>query len=718
MGIVQVSSPAASTVLLPREHTSVWVKAAWADAWQECPYLEPLKASDEVQPGLSTASFRYRYGRIKREDRSAIEAFNPLEFKDWFVQVRLVGESGSRPLWTGIITDEAGDIHGDRAGAQASGDQELTAYGLELLLERAAIRRGHVFAFGTTTETIIERMPSFNQKACNGPYLLGNRSTSPGSDGVYRFSTDGAVWTVRQAIESLIKFYGPAGLSIAVDGPAAILDRPIGVVESAANVRATINKLISRRRGAGWHLRPESEGAPFAATLHVFSIYGEPVAVGSTVIPANTERADLLLGSTVEVEECRVELSTASKYDRIVVLGKRPKVTFTVSFTDLNLIESWTAALAAAYKAGTGTPGDSPERHDAERRLDAYRRVYRAYRLPPNWTWQAGDGVGGALQLVAIKVGAGGDVDPTTAGAYWNDDRPLLRQLVIQEASGSADEDPEFLKPMAFIKNPEDNRYYQVDRLSKPEGEDDEQFEGDMPMRMLDTETGFELSPSIGHILARNHFSGAADSDIDPVFDYTTLVATLCIETDEVLRVEAAISADQQSDQGRELVIEVPDAEYWYVVPGTVYGAVNGALVHHAGGAVRDDSGMLEDIAALARAWYGAARAKATVRWKELAIRNPVGSWLGRVGGELYAEEAGSVVTSKHWDFERGTTQISTGWEEFDASGAEDLQDIGDLRALAKMVLRQGGKLQEITQMTNNLPLRQSNSSRVGVLGK
>ena len=74
---------------------------------------------------------------------------------------------------------------------------------------------------------------------------------------------------------------------------------------------------------------------------------------------------------------------------------------------------------------------------------------------------------------------------------------------------------------------------------------------------------------------------GLAKPSLDsvPVYDYKKMILTVAAETDSrlaVLKSVAGVTTDS------ELLIRVPDAEFWYVVPGTVKGLDN-AAPHQAG---------------------------------------------------------------------------------------------------------------------------------------
>src|SRR5690606_24806483 len=99
------------------------------------------------------------------------------------------------------------------------------------------------------------------------------------------------------------------------------------------------------------------------------------------------------------------------------------------------------------------------------------------------------------------------------------------------------------------------------------------------------------------------------------------------------------------TDSDKELLINVPGAEFWWCPRGTVIGVEtttedgetfeHGKLVHFDpddddldGRVLRDDSGELRAVAALASHWYGKRRAKASIQLEGITLYAPVGSYL------------------------------------------------------------------------------------------
>lgn len=710
MGRVSVQAPDSSGLIADKIEVRVLVKRNWADEWQPVDYLQPLVARECVAPTIGLAEFKFDYGLIKREDRTSFESVSPSRFSGWYVQIQRIVTAADpgdwvQPMWTGILVDDTTVIDGSRTSSPSQGHQVVSALELSYLLDRVPLKAAVVDQSGSPIG--LGRMPAFNRRVGRGPgaAILGNRNASKiGSS--YCFGTDGEVWDHYDVCEYLCVRHSPTGHVLKLGGQASELLTGYTSVYDASGktLKQALDHLISRRRGMGWCLRTSGSGD---LVVHVFSTLASPVSVGALTIPANTEDASMLLGSDKDVRELTVRATDSVRYDKVTVRGARLRAMFTVSFADGTLEELWSSTEEAAYEAGTGTPEDESEEHDRERATDKYARVYQAFRIPAAWDWMAYDGEGNGGHNVALSVSADGTVYPAVPAQYFPDDRPLLRHLILAEDTDNAPAGvvAEYRKPLVCVKDAE-GAWHQVDTPYV----NDEDTSVTMHVRMLDRGMGLLVKVSPNHLLALNHWAGgAADSDTDPLFDYENLVATVCVETDEHLKVEAEVSASDQIEAAPELVIDVPTAHYWYVVPNTVTGVTAGALVRDsAGGAVRDDVERLRRIAALARAWYGQTRRAATIPLRRLEMGYAAGSLVTNVGSDSYSEPVNAIVSARAWDFEKpgGFTTISTDFAELDVVGMVDFPGLSDVRAVARHIRGQDARLDDLEEHVGNLPVR------------
>jgi hypothetical protein len=182
------------------------------------------------------------------------------------------------------------------------------------------------------------------------------------------------------------------------------------------------------------------------------------------------------------------------------------------------------------------------------------------------------------------------------------------------------------------------------------------------------TNLGILLTAQPNHLLAKNHFDGAADSATTPLFDWRTLVATLAFEGDQRLQLEVKVAADPALADG-VLEIEVPDAEYWWIAPGTAVGVSEtnpASLKLNAANVLRNDVDRLALVMAGAIARYYQTRARAEI---EIAGLRPWGDLIGQIltvieeGGDT--QQIKAPITAVDWIAgDRPQTVIRTGFAD------------------------------------------------------
>ena len=658
------------------------VKWQWSDDWETVPYLWAVNATQLVSPGVSHATLRYDYGTIKREDTSSFAHCWPPDLTDAYVQIAVIYNAGGfgeneAVLWTGIIAAPAYGVEGARNN-QPSGVVDYTAYGLEYLLDRATPRSVYVEQYiAGDTAVEIDWMPPFNMRHRFNRTVQGNRSSSRHSldnGDAYLWSIDGELWSVYDIIEYLANVQIPAeiaGVTFAFDIPPDVRTLLDATYEEwnfeGMTLRHMLNMLISRKRGLGWYAQ-EDGGVVY---IRIFSVAVEDMAMGDNILPANDYQVALNLEESIDWARPRINIHSETQYQRIIVQGARVMSCFTVSFEDGTLEKGWTAAEETAY----GSAGDD------ERATERYQRVYQHFRIPyQGFDWQAGDGVGGGNSGVVPDIDDEGNwTDPSGAPeGYLNAFKGLLpvtpfligydyeSDIESPTDRNPSYSDPTYVRPMVFIKNTVDNTYYYVDRPGPG-----------MPMvsygsvTMLDREMAFTVNVNPNHQLGLNHFSG--DSVLTPSagaqVDYEDIIATVFAETDKRLRV-TVYQDFAGNDQDKTLIINVPDAELWYVAADTVFDiASDGSLKYVSGsGAIRDDSERLRVIAAMAQAWYRNRRATLTAGLAGIQDILPLGAMI-TTAGLTFREEIGTVITQKTWDFTGGMSNIQTGYVELDFAG-------------------------------------------------
>ncbi len=151
------------------------------------------------------------------------------------------------------------------------------------------------------------------------------------------------------------------------------------------------------------------------------------------------------------------------------------------------------------------------------------------------------------------------------------------------------------------------------------------------------------------HLFAVNHYAntGEEPSVTDNLMgpngeywyemgaDWEDIIVTAMVETDQHLQVEWGVDLVAES---RSLVIEMPQAEIWHVVEGTVYdlndddpvdkGPLKRVVLTEAARLLRDDTAMVKGVLASAVAWYGRVRYKVMLESPDMTTIPQIGTML------------------------------------------------------------------------------------------
>lgn len=719
---VQIISREDSDVVRRFEVVNVYLKHLWSDEWEIAPFIEPISATVKVGAGNS-AVLRFRYGAIVWPEIKTWQTYTAYDLNDWFVQLRTTSTEGKEiELFTGMIIEDSTIVHGSDA-TEHTGDQMFQAAGLEYLLSKKIITAAVVNENGT--ETIIEHVPPMNIRQAGDIGLQGNRTTNPNGNSIYRYSSDGAEWTHYQYLAMILYDYRP--YYYAADGTLSYIPfYGSGQVELLNEIITTQNieglsvvqlldRLIDRRRGFGWRIGHVGFEASSSIPIEVFSVFSDTITVGDTTITANPAQVSIDFGNTADTQGVNFRFSSGNQYNAIKVRGERIVSCFSMEGSDLT--EGWTSAEETAYKAGasaaTGYAGlsDAQKRtiNDEFRSNDRFARVYRNLILSKTWNWQDYNS-----HFVNLAVDYQGTITGVQ-GAYWNHSKKLLRHLPLKEGfdyytgDSPVDNNPtgtiaEQLSPLVWLKY--NGKYHQADRLA-------ESINGapSMSVRPLDTELGLVIGARPNHLLALNHWSGVEPSEWYAVFDYDELVCTIAVETDQRLEVTAA-SAEATETNWRQLVIDVPGCELWYVCPDTYVGVdANGALQTYAcTNELRNDKAKLQAIAAAALGWYGKKRQVLTAKLSYLFLSAQPGTLITSVLNNKTRQQVNTILSEVNYDFESGSSGIMTAYAELDWAGmgvSFTHPDLGDSQALAKTIVQQSKRIQRLEQEQKNKPVRE-----------
>jgi len=671
-------------------HYAVYIKTpwtgGWSGQWQYAPYFEPITATLAAAPTISTATFRMRYGSGKWEDmQEMIDGSLMQSYLYCYIQIRIRRGEDEIILWTGIIPTETFALLG-QSGLVKTADQTIQAQGLEILLKNrldgAWIKRGE------GDVVWIDHVPAFNQRHEYGGNIIGNKSNSietvptlpgePEEEDTYIFSTDNEVWYNFEIAEYLLAHYnyqnGPEFFLVGEEAIISALYDIIGVYDfSSVTVYDALNILISRGRGFGWSIEVMPDGDVYIVP---FSLLDEDIILGDIIMPANPNKMSVDLWTEQEHIDVQITGSITNLYDRIVVQGARMKSCCSLCFglSPPGLEKGWSNNEETAFKnaakesAGYGSLNndDKAARNDKFRAEDRFERVFTTFRIPHNWDWTVGG------EIVNPGLDTMGELLLNTPSTYWNADKRFLNSLPFKvgvDYSGAepvdnnpADSEPVFKRPFILVKDVDGN--YQYAEKLKPYG---------APNGPLPREMGISMRFNPQYLSAKNHWTSAEpgefeDDIADIGVDYEDIEITVFLETDQVVQV---VHVFNRFENQRTLIITIPDAELWYITPGTIIGVdENGASIVYGGTSnlLRDDRERLRIALNSAKVWYGRERNKIAITIKTIDPGIPIGTLVENVDiADVGA--IGSVVTELHWDFQNRSTAIMTDFGELDIAG-------------------------------------------------
>lgn len=696
----------------PKVHWEVQTKAAWADDWRVEPYLTPLSASRAVAPGMSRAEFRYDYGEQTREDEPTFAIDEPLtDMTDRYVRIRQLGSiDNPPPFWVGII---AGDIHDIQGNVPATsqyldeprGTQRLVAFGLEYLLDRLPVEGAWCYSAAKVPTTFyVNTTPTFNTHAAHGLGIVGNRSDTL-DNSLYAFSDSGVRqwWTNRQVAEYLLYYcrqpsgHAAASPTFELQGQLDPLTLIVDVHEFAGlSVWQALNHLVDRTRGLELFVWTSGDGV---VGVYVFSVLGEPLQIGNMNVPANPMIIQLAVDDEIDFEKVVVKVDTKTRFDRIMTEGEQVKAVFTTKWGATHAAEDWTDAEETTYRTLDG--GEDATVNDRKRRSESLSNVYQRFRMQDNWDWKDRNGV---IANLSVRE-ADGTLLAVQANYCGHRTRTFERALPILVPT--ADNTSQYLPPLVFFEHPDHaGEYFRADQPGDPE----------LPacqVRMLDDGLGFEIKPQgdLNHLIAKGSFDagGQAVAVKDPVADYRTMLATVCVATDERLRVVYTCQNFAAIESPRTMVLRVQDAELWYILGDTVFDVSTAGLltVQNGNALLRDDGDKVRAVAALAAAWYGQDRAQVELTIQGAEPLLPLGSYLRTVSNSYRRIPVGTVVTENAFDFTTNKTRVRTGYWPLDVKAtALNIPGLSDSRALGRTIAKHERRLRGLEQHTATFPAR------------
>lgn len=538
----------------------VATKQNWADGWtrrRDCVLTDLLLASSGHD--LERCTFVRRYGRVKDPGDTDFATQTPLDLIGHYVRVRMYKDATYQTVWIGQVRGKADEKGG--GDPQRTGTNTWVAYGPRIFLMRAWIDLSYWWE--DAAKVGVNWCPSFNLRNSQGT-LVGNRSAAE-HDGSYLFGgTD--VWTWTQIVEYvLVNFVTSDGVTNpawSLTGETGVLDAITDPVRMAAaqSAESLIGRLINRKYGVDYVLRPKGDGTGW--DVHIFNLTGTQQTFGTATFPANDEEVTLTTGTAHTVERVKVATSAEHVYGQLWLQGARIVRCFTLTTQGAapTLVQGWTAAQETAYKAGTGVVTDPGSEHDLARAQDTYRAVYQLFRaadsvevLAPNLN---ADGSLTVPQPVPPSLGQGAVREtlpwtPLYEGFDYSTD-----PATDNNASGVT---PDLLGCQAWLYDETDGRWVPADTVG-------------FSVSVLRDTLGVLIEGNPNHLLALNHFAGAADTLRDPRYDWSKIVVTLAMKADWRLGLWHEVAG-----VGLDLLsMSATGGELWILDAGTTVG-VNAA---------------------------------------------------------------------------------------------------------------------------------------------
>jgi hypothetical protein len=539
------------------------------------------------------------------------------------------------------------------AGVSAPvGVQTWVAYSAMEILDRVAVSQSYWWDGGA--ERLIGWVPDFNARDERNA-LAGNR-TAAVHDGAYLFG-ESDLWTrfdiATYLLDRFVDEGGTTGPLWVLGGQANLLQNvadviPVGPSET---VGALLRRLITPRLGVDFTVIPIADQG---FEVYVFALTARTYSFGTMTLPRNSGLVAVDTTNAVGNIQTRIVKTSRAAYAKLRVVGARAVCCCTLVAPD-DLGTKWTAALATAYKAGAGGSTTDPKDHDRARRADRFATVYAAFGAPSDWDHQAG--------AAAPIVEGDGVLSNTGSSDYQNTVRRTLPWIPLRAGYDYGVSPPlnlnpsghegELFAPIAWLLSADAPVYVAAEQVGVHVG---------VPQFDL----GVVLQASPNHLLALNHFSGAAETDTEPAYDYEQMAVTLAFETDHRLALVYQAKDDPAPSDG-ELDIVDEHAELWYMAPKTWYGLDDTGNPHKTGAGVntvlRNDAARLYLVMAGAIARHIENRARAEVRIKGL---QPWSFLLGHImtviegGGDSHTIGA-PITTVEYIGGDRPETIIKTG---------------------------------------------------------
>ena len=677
----------------------VSTRKKWTNSWEKEDHVFCDALAVITAPGISKATLRFEYGDLMQIGENESSQHDRKDLLGAHVRIKIPSAGGdeesqeSIPSWAGVIVDED-----DVRTANGRGVQIFTAYGEEWWLARHKVMSS--FVKKDDEEIEIGRALSFNGPAGRNDHasiLARPNATEERGDEIAKLFADdldaAKPWNATDIAEYLIRYHAPKD----ADGEKVIdwywhrswdankWNEPI-IEPADRTIFELLSALADPRRLATWWAQYAEDDAGMEIRSATFAAAAITLEEERT-IPANEDTITIDTTNDNTVRAYTITSTIANKCQSVKVRGAPIGVCWSPEMLSTILEIDWTSEQEEDYISASPTENedqlDAKDANDRERARHKNQRAWRYYRVSDAWEGETADGDAVIISpdhfdpVLPNEVGEwytpGLRIEnylPLKAGVEYDGDKIQNGDaLDVENESGgrNAERVPPFgfcakeYEDVAFAESAQDV-WYRLDKASSNNAVDFLPFTINVRGQEADLGIVLDTNGRLPHVMANNHFEDATPSSETPVFDYTTLGATVFTLLDD--HVIGEHSADEDDNAGEIHVtqwIDAPKMRLDYVAPSTIVDIDNGARVSSNGGFVRDDRAQLKSLARVAYEWYAADRRKVS-----LVVEKITGQVkLGQLLTSLDETEMNSLVTSVVWDFTNQTTTISTDFADF-----------------------------------------------------
>lgn len=620
----------------------VRVRRFWSEPWIYVPDIEVVSMSARsAGDGLGQCVLRRRFGpKVKYPFDTAYTSRTTSDLSGYWVRVDLVGASGAEFAWVGRVSTETRTVHAASGTPPvASGVQTWTAYEPIQFLRK--LRVSESIWDSIVSPSRIGWVPSMNIRDDQNA-LIGNRSADMlGDSFLYGGSSlwnhhDYAKYILVRFVEDS-DFGGPSWF---LGGQADILRNLTNSInfDGTETVDQILRRLIPVNMGLDFTIQMIRQDPSPGFEIHVYAITSVAQSFGGITLPHNPNVVSIPVDTFPEAISVRVVETLDHQYSRINVFGSRIVVCCSLEGlppppkpeepplppqeTDLEGL--WTDELQAAYEAGTGTPSDPEEDHDAVRSQDRFRSVFQYFGAPVFWDHKGGTAAPFFDDNARLVT-----TNPPTIADFQAEVRSTLSWMPLFEGfdystdpptdENTSGPNPELLPPVCYILD-EDINEPVLKRRPWYFPADTKRFS----VSVLRNEWGLAVNFSPNHTLGLNDFPDdpTAPTRNEPQFDWRRMKMTIAFESDQriALRFERL---QGQSPIAETLNIFVDGAECWYLAPNTIVGVEETNRLQFKrsgkkGRVLRNDVDRLAFVMAGAIARYNVTRARAEIKIKGL----------------------------------------------------------------------------------------------------